>query len=99
MFRTLGDYREIVMVENLVKTELPERTLEMIKEDKTNGFIPENSNRQYEFHIIMNNSKGIAERVQLMTSRYEELRLWIIGLNSLIGNKNNLMRLSSLIKN
>jgi hypothetical protein len=29
-----------------------------------------------------------------MTQNYEELRAWIIGLNALLGNKNNLMRLS-----
>ena len=39
------------------------------------------------------------ERMQVIASNYEELRLWIIGLNALIGNKNGLMRLSSLITN
>ena len=34
----------------------------------------------------------------MVTKNYEELRLWIIGLNALIGNKKDLMRLSTMIK-
>ena len=81
------------MVESIVKTELPQSTLDMIKAEKQ-GY---GSQRRYEFHLILNQN-GMLERMQLMTSSYEELRLWIIGLNALLGNKNNLMRLSSLIK-
>jgi len=55
------------------------------------------SSRRYEFHLILN-QRGIAERMQLMTKSYDELRLWIVGMNSLISNKNQLMRLSTMIK-
>ena len=55
------------------------------------------TSRRFEFHLILN-INGIAERMQMMTKSYEELRLWVIGLNALIANKNNLMRLSTMIK-
>jgi hypothetical protein len=56
------------------------------------------TSRRYEFHLILNNPNGMAERMQLMTKSYDDLRMWIIGLNALIANKNNLMRLSTMIK-
>lgn len=34
------------------------------------------------------------ERLHLQAMNYEELKLWIVGLNALISNKNFLMRLS-----
>lgn len=45
------------------------------------------------------NVGGVAQRMQLLAINYEELRLWIIGLNALIGNRNHLMRLASIISN
>lgn len=47
---------------------------------------------------MTNSQTGFAERMQMLTKSYEDLRLWIIGLNALIGNKKDLMRLSTMIK-
>lgn len=38
-----------------------------------------------------------AERLHLIAMSYEELKLWIVGINALISNKSNLMRLSTQI--
>ena len=101
-----ADRREILMIENIVKPELPQSTLDLIKSEKshTNGDVgslhssTSSTSRRYEFHLILNNLNGMVERMQLMTKSYDDLRLWIIGLNALIANKNNLMRLSTMIK-
>jgi hypothetical protein len=86
------------MIENIIKPELPQSTLEMIKQDKNSSNNANTTSRKYEFNLILN-AGGYAERMQLLSTNYEELRQWIIGLNALIGNKTNLMRLSSLITN
>ncbi len=38
-----------------------------------------------------------AERLHLLALSYDELKLWIVGINALISNKSNLMRLSTQI--
>lgn len=90
------------MVENFIKTELPQSTLDLIKSDKQQGLSDsQNSftNKRYEFQIILKNTQsGYSEKMHIVTKSYEDLRLWIIGLNALIGNKKDLMRLSSMIK-
>lgn len=93
------------MIENIVKPELPQSTLEFIKQEKSHASgdsslysSTSSTSRRYEFHLILNNVNGMLERMQMMTKSYEDLRLWIIGLNALIANKNNLMRLSTMIK-
>jgi hypothetical protein len=80
-----ADRREILMVENIIKPELPQSTLDLIKQEKSNtgssnGSMMDSqhsssnsSSRRFEFHLILN-VNGIAERMQMMTKNYEELR-------------------------
>lgn len=82
------------MLENIVKPELPQSTLEIIRQEKNSG-TPSNGKR-YEFNLIVNIT-GFQEKIALIAINYEELKQWIVGVNALIANKNNLTRLSTLI--
>lgn len=52
----------------------------------------------YEFNIVIS-VQGLPERLQFYTQSHEVLKQWVVGINSLITNKNSLMRLSAMIKN
>ena len=90
MTQSLAERREVLMVENILRTELPQRTLDIIKQDRK-------SQRLFEFHIAVNHN-GVTERQHLFTESYDDLRAWIVGINALIASKNSLMKLSSMIK-
>lgn len=86
--------KEQIMVEHILKPELPNSTLELIKHEK-NGFSMGGTKR-YEFNLLLNVHNTV-EKVSLIALNYEELKRWIVGINALTSNKNNLIRLASLI--
>jgi hypothetical protein len=47
MTQALGERREVLMVENILRTELPQRTLDLIKQERK-------TQRLFEFHIVVN---------------------------------------------
>ncbi|CDW75874.1 UNKNOWN [Stylonychia lemnae] len=92
--------KEILMIENILKPELPQSTLDQIRQEKNQspgkqGVIM-NQGKRYEYNLIVNIG-GNLERMQILAMSYEELRLWIVGINALIQYKSSLMRLSSQI--
>jgi hypothetical protein len=84
------------MVECLMKTDVPQATLDTIQHERMIGH--GNKRSYYEFNIVIN-VQGMPERLQFFTTSHDVLKQWVIGINALIQNKNNLMRLSTMIKN
>eukprot|EP00347_Sterkiella_histriomuscorum_P009867 403339570 len=97
-----GD-KEIIMIENIIKPEMPQSTLDQIRQEKnsspsqsSNSSFTNQSGKRYEFNLIVNIG-GQLERLQILAMSYEELRQWIVGINALLQNRRELMRLSSNI--
>ena len=86
--------KEQIMIEHIIKPELPNSTLELIKQEKNGGSM--GGNKRYEFNLLLNVNHTI-DKVCLIALSYEELKKWIVGINALTSNKNNLIRLASLI--
>mmetsp|Transcript_23463 Transcript_23463/g.23122 ORF Transcript_23463/g.23122 Transcript_23463/m.23122 type:complete len:95 (+) Transcript_23463:1418-1702(+) len=86
-----------ISVDNIIKTDIPQQTLDLINKEKQGAAI---HNKSYEFHIITKSRSNpqAQERIYLVAMNYEELKRWIVGINQLSGNKNNLTRLASLIQ-
>ena len=77
---------ESIDVEQIVKTTLPDATLELLqKQDKTS--------QRYKFSLIMEDHS-----MNMMALNYSDLKQWIVGINMLVQHKAQLTRLSSLVK-
>jgi len=81
-----GLSKESIDVEQIVKTTLPDATLELLqKQDKTS--------QRYKFSLIMEDHS-----MNMMALNYSDLKQWIVGINMLVQHKAQLTRLSSLVK-